>query len=118
MAQGTFWNFAREEYNRGGGQAPGDEPLRRFVKACPPFQAMVLAIMMLLYGRCVREDNIPGSYRADRLDVLMATYLPYCDAFVTKDSKQETCLREIASEADIDASVSKYGRFRTGLAAL
>ena len=79
---------------------------------------MVLASMMFLYGRCVREENVPGSHRADRLDVLMAIYLPYCDVFVTNDPKQGTCLREIASEADIDALVLAYERFRTSLVAL
>jgi hypothetical protein len=117
MAQGTFWNFARGHYNRAGGKSQDDGALRRFVKACPPFQAMLLAIMMFLYGRCVKKENVPGSYRAGRLDVLMATYLPYCDILVTKDSKQEICLREIASEADIDASVLEYGRFRNVLVA-
>ena len=118
MAQGAFRNIARGHYNRAGGRAQDVEALRRFVKACPPFQAMVLASMMFLYGRCVREENVPGSHRADRLDVLMAIYLPYCDVFVTNDPKQGTCLREIASEADIDALVLAYERFRTSLVAL
>jgi hypothetical protein len=72
MMQSTFWVYARQLYGRWGGKTRDDVTLHRFVKACPPFQAMVLASTMFPYGRCIREENVPVSYRADRLDVLMA----------------------------------------------
>jgi len=118
MAQGTFWYYAGRLYKRGGGAQTGDQRLQEFVKTCPPFQAMVLAAAMFVYGRCVRGAQLPESRRADRLDILMAIYLPYCDLFVTNDRKQEACLRDIASEADIDSVVVPYNRLRDSLASI
>jgi hypothetical protein len=45
----------------------------------------------------------------------MATYLPYCDQFVTEDKKQLERLREISGEAKLGCVVSSYSAFWAGL---
>jgi hypothetical protein len=48
---------------------------------------------------------------AGRDDQMMATYLPYCDQFVTEDKKQLERLREISGEAKLGCVVSSYSAF-------
>ena len=51
-------------------------------------------------------------YKAGRLDLFMATYLPYCDRFVTKDRGQYNSLSFVASEAGMPTEVQTYYGFR------
>lgn len=45
---------------------------------------------------------------------LMATYLRYCDRFVTDDCAQEHTLREVAARAHTDSTVFVLRKFRDG----
>jgi hypothetical protein len=54
-------------------------------------------------------------YKAGRLDLFSAAYLPYCDRFVTDDAGQYKALRLVADEARLPTDVCTYTDFRRGL---
>ena len=88
--------------------------MRDFAERCPPFQMMVMAAVKAQYERAIVEKP-RGKKRAGRLDLLMAIYLPYCRVFVTHDSDQEACLRDIAAVAHLDTEILSYTEFRSRL---
>jgi len=92
-----------------------EKAVREFYSSCPPFQALIFALWVSVYERCVRDERRGPSYRAEGTDVLAATYLPYCDEFVTADPKQERCMRAIAPEAVIKVQVRSYTDFKARL---
>jgi hypothetical protein len=55
----------------------------------------------------------PGerSYSAGRSDLLMATYLPYCDRFISADDPQANNLNDIAKEASLACEVLSFAAF-------
>jgi hypothetical protein len=55
--------------------------------------------------------NKGGAMKAGRSDLLMATYLPYCDRFVSDDKRQTSNLHEIAREAQINCEVTAFSEF-------
>ncbi len=57
-----------------------------------------------------------GTATAKRNDLLMATYLPYCDQFVTADWAQQKELAEIAAESGIACEVRSFGAFEHSFA--
>jgi hypothetical protein len=109
---GAFWSYAAVLYERVAGHKPAEDKLRDFVADCPPFHALVLAIVMAQYERSVRDLKVGASYRAERLDLYAAVYLPYCDQFITADERQERCLREIAAVAGLGVAIRSYKDFR------
>jgi hypothetical protein len=115
---GIFWNgYGAAYYERPAGNRPDEETVRRFVKVCPPFRALILGACMAQYERSVRDLSVGKSYRAGRADLLMSVYLPYCDQFITSDPRQERCLREISAAGDLTTRVLSYASFRAGLIA-
>src|SRR5579884_3115632 len=97
---------------------PDRSTVRRFVEACPPFRALVLAVCLAQYEHCIKEPNSGPSYRAGCSDLLMAVYLPYCDQFVTGDHRQERCLTEIGKVAGLTTEIRSYEAFRSQLTTL
>ena len=82
-----------------------------FMKVCPPFRAACHALVMAWFKESLKMRK-PGEPRGPgRNDLLMATYLPYCDRFVTVDWAQEQALREISKEARLDADVLSFNEF-------
>ncbi len=57
--------------------------------------------------RVMRPRHIVGAKKfcADRNDLMMSVYLPYCEYFLSNDREQIKSLREVASTAAIDAEV-------------
>lgn len=95
--------------------SPVRQTVMRFYDLCPPFRAAVVAFCVAHYDRCVRDPKKGPSMRAGRLDAMMATYLPYCDVFVSNDSKQLKLLEAVAVECGFDVAVRSYEDFRTRL---
>jgi hypothetical protein len=114
---GEYWNYAAVLYKKATGVAVDKEKIKRFVAACPPFRALLAAIVVVLYERAVCEKV--KTKRAGKNDVFMATYLPYCDEFISNDHPQQIALRQIVDIAELQTSVSWYkefsARFSVGL---
>jgi hypothetical protein len=112
VPKGAFWSIAAVFYKHGAKRKPSEAKLRKFIKACPPFHAFVLSVVMAEYGYGVRERKAHGSYRAGKFDLLSALYLPYCDIFVTDDVRQLRCLPEIAATVKLSVEILKYAAFK------
>jgi hypothetical protein len=86
--------------------------IREFMDACPPFRALIYAMVLSWYDLAVRDDK-GEDFGAGRNDMFMAVHLPYCDQFVTAEKYrlQEKCLREVASVAGLETKVLFYGDF-------
>jgi hypothetical protein len=69
--------------------------VQHFIDNCPPFRAVLLALLMSWYNTSLRVGNNSEKLAAGRNDLYMAVYLPLCDIFVTRDAGQEKCLREL-----------------------
>ncbi len=110
---GSMWTLGGKVVWARFAQTPCDEDtLRAFYQSCPPFRAFLIAMIVAGYDRCVRDIKREQSFRAGRMDLFMATYLPYCSYFVGDDAKQLRCLRLIATEGDLDVDVRRYSEFR------
>jgi hypothetical protein len=111
---GPFWTFARKLYEYVA-KKPADEPtIRRFVAECSPFHAWMIALHSAQYDRCMRPRNAGPSLRSGRNDIIMSVCLPYCQQFVTNDSGQLECYKEVVSICDLNVNVRSYEEFRNG----
>jgi hypothetical protein len=99
-------------YQRISGRELDDTGIREFIDACPPFNATLVAQSVAHYDRCVRAEKSPAAYKAGRLDLFSAAYLPYADSFITKDPGQYNALKIVASEAGLKTEVLTYAEFR------
>jgi hypothetical protein len=111
---GHYWKFARGIYVAAFRHLsaleddtvltdpPDEDLLKRFDDCCPSFRAMVTAVSLSFYDRCVRPATRP-EFSAGRNDQMMSIYLPYSDQFITAEKyrMQEKCLREVAAAANI-----------------
>ena len=111
---GVLWAFGQALYEHVSGSKPAEAEIRAFMDICPPFRAACYALVMAWYTGSLRAPD--GSPTAGRNDLLMATYLPYCDRFVTADWAQATEFREIATEANIPCEVVPFKDFDSGFA--
>jgi hypothetical protein len=109
---GALWRIATGIYKRATGKELSELEIRAFVDACPPFHALLLSLCVAQFQRCIRDVRTENMYKAGRLDLFMATYLPYCDRFVTRDRGQYNSLSVIAAEAAIPSEVQTYAKFR------
>jgi hypothetical protein len=112
---GAFWTIARDLYDRVAKNPSDDAIIREFYAACPPFRAILIAIVTAQYDRCIRAPNAGPSLKAGRNDTFMAACLPYCDVFVTNDDGQLVCYRQVVSIAEIRVNVLSYHEFQSGL---
>jgi hypothetical protein len=106
-----IWNIGKWLYDRGAETDASEARVRQFMDACPPFRALIYAMLMSWYNFAVRDPNVGERFNAGAVDQYMSIYLPYCDKFVTADSEQEKCLREIASLASVEIEVLSYDAF-------
>jgi hypothetical protein len=106
---GAYWNYAIGLYHGATGVTVDEEKIRRFVRDCPPFRALLAAIVVAQYDRSISEEVKPKL--AGRNDVFMAGYLPYCDEFISNDHAQQTALRQIVAIAQLQTSVRWYKEF-------
>jgi len=114
---GLVWGFAKDLYDTGAGTDVSETAVRQFMNSCPPFRAFVYALLLVWYDRSLRERHMAEKFRAGRLDLYMAVYLPYCDQFITAEDggEQERCLREVANAADLKTEVRSYDDFCSGM---
>lgn len=114
---GAFWTIAKDLYERGAEKdALDDDGIRKLLRECPPFHALMLAYCMAQYEGCIRDfTQTPVSYRAGRVDLLSAVFLPYCDVFITSDERQNRCFVEIESVGKFGAEIVLYDAFKSSL---
>jgi len=108
---GAYWNYGVGLYARATGQIVTEEKIRTFVRQCPPFRALLAAIVVAQYDRCIREE-VPEKL-AGRNDIFMAGYLPYSHEFISNDHPQQEALRQVASIAVLETRVRWYKEFST-----
>ena len=106
---GAYWNYAAGLYHRATGITVDEEKIRGFVRQCPPFRALLAAIVVAQYERSISEEVKPRL--AGRNDIFMAGYLPYCHEFISNDHAQQTALRQIVAIAELETSVRWYKEF-------
>jgi hypothetical protein len=106
---GAYWKYAAGLYKKATGVAVDEEKIRRFVAECPPLRALLAAIVVAQYDRAICD--VVKTRRAGKNDVFMATYLPYCDEFISNDHPQQIVLRQVVSIAELQTSVTWYKEF-------
>lgn len=112
----TVWKAAGNIYTRYGKKPPDEATVRRFVKECDPFRALMIAFFAAAYDRCARPCGSAGSFRSGWGDTLMAVCLPYCNQFVTHDTGQLRFYKEVVSLAGLQPiTVRSYAEFRGAL---
>jgi hypothetical protein len=99
-------------YDRAAETVASETTIKEFMETCPPFRAMVYAILLSWYDRAVRDEK-GEKFEAGRNDMFMAMHLPYCDKFVSaeKYGEQERCLREVAFVAGLETEILSYDDF-------
>lgn len=100
-------------YDRGAGTDASLATVKQFIEVCPPFRALIYAMIMSWYDLGVRDPHVGEKFRAGGNDLFMSIYLPYCDKFVTaeKNGEQEKCLREVVFLAGLTTDVLSYDSF-------
>lgn len=88
------------------------ELVKDFMDKCPPFQTALYAFLMSWYQHSARDES-GERFKAGRNDLFMASYLPYCNIFVTAEIKgeQERCLKELASTLNLRTEILSYDEF-------
>ena len=115
---GSLWTIAKIVHDGFALRSCDAAALHLFYERCPPFRALVKALAIAGYERCIRDIRKGPSYAAGRTDLLMATYLPYCHNFITADRKQATCLQLISAEGNLGTSIFYYRGFRKQILAI
>lgn len=114
---GAFWAMAIKLYTAKAKNLPDEDTIRRFVDACPPFRALLMASFVAQHDRCDRTlTDAEQKKLAKRNDLFMSAYLPYCDEFISDDRDQIRCLREVVSLANLKTNVIWYGQLGERLA--
>ena len=105
---GPFWLHVSSLYeNCNLIPLPANEA-ESFVQKCPPFH--VLAIISCI-GQYNALPMAPGEQRppaAGRADLLMATYLPYCDLFISDDPGVRKDLQVVVRELKLTVEILTY----------
>ncbi len=112
---GAFWAIGADLYMRVTGKEAEEATIRKFVDVCPPFKALLLAICIAEFEYTIRDMRTGTSFRAGRLDLFSAVYLPYCDQFVTADERQHNALKEIVAVGGLETEIVLYQDFRERL---
>jgi hypothetical protein len=82
---------------------------------CPPFKALLVALCLAQYDRCIRDERQESLGKAGRVDVLSAVYLPYCKKYVTHDGGQCQALNAVAELMRAQVSIAQYEDFKSQL---
>lgn len=116
--QGLLWRLGSAFYERVGGRDLNLSETRRFMDECPPFRVAIYGICLSLYDRCVRPLITRQTYGAGRNDILMCTYLPYCNYFATADAAQRRALSAATRAAGVPCEVLAFSDFSTSMVQL
>jgi hypothetical protein len=114
---GLLWSIGQGLYSRAACGDTSKATIREFAGKCPPFRAVVYALLLAWFDRSVADRHKRERYQAGRIDLFMAIYLPYCDQFISAEvhGMQAKCLREIAPAANISTEIRSYDDFCNSL---
>jgi len=107
----SVWAVAQRFYDHVTKMDTDAATVKEFMSVCPPFRALVYAMFIPWYNTAVRDYLAGEKLSAGSNDLFMSVYLPYCDWFVTNDSGQEKCLREVAAVTGLETEVLSYDDF-------
>ena len=110
---GVLWGFGKGLYDHATGNKDDgitDDEVKAFIKVCPPFRAACYALVMAWYNLSLSPTHVKIP-KAGRNDLMMATYLPYCDRFLTQDFAQHRDLSAIALAAGLQTEVTLFEQF-------
>lgn len=113
QAEGNLiWHMGKLLYDRAAETDASEATIKEFMEACPPFRALIYAMLLSWYDRAVRDEK-GEKFEASRNDLFMVVHLPYCDKFVTaeKFGEQERCLREVVFVARLETEILSYDDF-------
>lgn len=110
-----IWNMGKLLHDRAAKTNASEATIKDFMDSCPPFRALIYAMLLSWYDRAVRDEK-GEKFEAGRNDMFMAVHLPYCDKFVTaeKYGEQERCLREVVAVAGLKTEILSYDDFCNG----
>lgn len=110
---GVLWGFGAGLYAHAfDSERPEitDERVKPFIEACPPFRAACYSFVKAWFSYSLSPTHV-GIPRAGRNDLMMATYLPYGDIFLTNDYAQRSDLADIGRVAQIPCDVIPFEQF-------
>jgi hypothetical protein len=112
-----IWTMGKWIYDRGAETDASEATVKQFMDVCPPFRALIYAMLMSWYNFSVRDPNVGEKFSAGANDQFMSVYLPYCHKFVTAETngEQEKCLREIVFLARLQTEILSYDDFCNSL---
>lgn len=105
-------------FERATGTHPGTEQIKDFIDLCPPFRALLVALCVSQYDRCIREERQQSLGKAGRNDMFSGVYLAYCKVFVTADVGQARAMKIVADLTGLDTQVLMYDDFKSRLMGL
>jgi hypothetical protein len=85
--------------------------IKAFIDVCPPFRSACYGLVMAWFNGALKTPQQGEPKSPGRNDLLMATYLPYCERVVTDDWAQGK-----AAAAHIASTVLSYEEFSNGFA--
>ena len=108
-----MWGIGKRLYDRAAGTDASEVTIREFLDCCPPFRALIYAMLVSWYDKGMRDRHTGEKLGSGRNDLFMAVYLPYCGQFVTAEvrGEQERCLRVVAAAANLKTKVLSYDDF-------
>jgi hypothetical protein len=114
---GILWTtFGQPLYRYVSGVTPSETEIKAFIDVCPPFRSACYGRVMAWFNGALKTPQQGEPKSPGRNDLLMATYLPYCERFVTDDWAQEKALSEVAAAAHIASTVLSYENFSNSFA--
>lgn len=109
---GVLWGLGQAMYKYVSRKEPTEVEIKSFMDVCPPFRAACYGLVMAWYNWSLRvQDGKKQADKAGRNDLMMATYLPYCDRFISNDWPQRKNLHDLAAEAKIDCEILSFNDF-------
>ena len=82
-----IWWMGKLLYDRGAETDANEATVRQFTDACPPFRALIYAMLMSWYDLGVCDPHVGERFKAGGNNLFMSIYLPYCDKFVTAEEE-------------------------------
>jgi hypothetical protein len=107
-----LWQLAADIYKANTGRELSRNEAKAFVDSCPPAKALLLAGCIGQYHWGLKDAREETRFKAGRLDLFSATYLPFCDRFITNDLGQCNALKLAAERAGLATEVCTYAEFR------
>jgi len=109
---GSFWEMAARLYERACGHRPDLDAIRTLIDRCPPFRGILTAMVLAQHDRVIAEKTDSElSKLAGRVDVFSATFLPYCEIFVSDDRDQQRFLRKVVELTGASTEVVWFNTF-------